>query len=562
MHNYLDKVPAIRRLHASRLTENLGAFARAAFPVVFPNRKLIWSLAYDYLAEVLMLMARRDPNHKRVIWNQPPRTLKSFLASIAFPVWLWLHDPSHQFVCVSYSMDLSTELSLARRNLICSAWFQCLFGDRFQLASNRKDQFSNNQRGTMFATSAGARLMGFGFDTCIADDLTSPDMALSDSERTAANNWFDHTLRQRANDPASSAILVISQRTHELDVPGYLIETDEGTWTHIKIPLVAEEPTTYTFPRSGQVWNRPAGDVLMPKRFTQNVIAELKKRRMVFAGQYQQEPVSFEGNLIRRSDVKFFGGLDPATGIRDEARPESFDLVLVSVDCAFKAESHHDKVALLAIGIKGRKRYILEARNRNIDVLDTEDEIRRLRQKHQASVVLVEDKANGPAVITRLKQSFPGIIPVNPQGGKESRMYAASAEWQAGDWYVARGGGWVEEFIQQIIHFPRGRWDDLADAMSQASIWLQQHAQGAQLVPFERVERAGPLAWLRGVLAERPPAPVAQTQFWQPRPVLPVATRELDAEEAQAANDVVEGRGDTVAAIEKLMWGSIKDFME
>ncbi len=88
------------------------------------------------------------------------------------------------------------------------------------------------------------------------------------------------------------------------------------------------------------------------------------------------------------------------------------------------------------------------------------------------SAVIVEDKANGPAVIQRLKVNVPGVIEINPEGGKTARMFAAAPEWQAGDWYVDRNAAWTESFLDQITMFPNARYDDQADMMTQASAWL------------------------------------------------------------------------------------------
>ena len=89
-------------------------------------------------------------------------------------------------------------------------------------------------------------------------------------------------------------------------------------------------------------------------------------------------------------------------------------------------------MAIGVIGIKGRKRYVLNVVNAHLDAAATEAEIRRQREVHRAiSAVLVEDKANGPAVIQRLKVNVPGVIEINPQGGKTARMVAAAPEWQS-----------------------------------------------------------------------------------------------------------------------------------
>ena len=328
----------------------------------------------------------------------------------------------------------------------------------------------------MIATSVGATVMGRGCDTAILDDPVSADQALSDAQRTSANNWIDTTLRSRLNDPASGAIILVMQRLHQQDPTGYLLEQEPGVWTHIRMPLEAEEDETWVFPISGRVVCRKAGEILMPERFTPDVVKEKKSCRMVFAGQYQQRPAPAEGNIIKRSDARYFGGIDPKTGQPDERLPESFDLKVISVDCAFKDLATSDYTAILVIGVKGRKRFVLDVVNEHLDATATESEIRRLREKHRPiRAVLVEDKANGPAVVERLRANIPGVVAINPKGGKVARMFAAAPEWQAGDWYVDRRASWTEPLVEQITMFPAGRYDDIADAMSQAACWLASY---------------------------------------------------------------------------------------
>jgi len=201
----------------------------------------------------------------------------------------------------------------------------------------------------------------------------------------------------------------------------------------------------------------------------------LRSRRLVFAGQYQQRPAPVEGNLIKRSEIRYYGGIDPRTGQPDEELPDYFDRKIISVDCAFKDLATSDFVAIAVIGVKGRKRYVLNVVNQHLDAAATEAEIRRQWDEHYPiSAVLIEDKANGPAVIQRLKVNIPGVIEINPQGGKIARMFAVAAEWQAADWFLSRNAAWTQPFIEQIITFPAGRHDDMADAMSQAASWLLQ----------------------------------------------------------------------------------------
>ena len=264
----LKRAGALRPLIADCLADDFSAFVKMAWPVLQPNRPLIWSWHYDFLCEQLTLVKQR--RLLRLIVNIPPRTLKSTLITIAYPVWVWLTEPEHNFMAASYSLDLSTEHSVMRRKLLQSQWFRRLWGDRFQMSGDRNQvrQFMNNRGGQMIATSVGATAFGRGCDTAILDDPLSANQALSFVGRTRTNNWIDTTMRSRVNNPATGAIILVMQRLHELDPTGFLLEQEPGIWALIRIPLEAEEDERWEFPISGRVVQRGRGEILQPERFT------------------------------------------------------------------------------------------------------------------------------------------------------------------------------------------------------------------------------------------------------------------------------------------------------
>src|SRR4051812_44645713 len=102
----IERAASLRLYLAERLANDLAAFTKKAFQVLHPGRKLVWSPHYDLLCEYLQLVKQRQL--LRLIINIPPRTLKSTLTTIVFPVWVWLTEPEHNFLTASYSLDLST----------------------------------------------------------------------------------------------------------------------------------------------------------------------------------------------------------------------------------------------------------------------------------------------------------------------------------------------------------------------------------------------------------------------------------------------------------------------
>ncbi len=291
-----ERIGRSRPLLAEHFARDFGAFLRAAWSVVHPGRKFHRNWMYDFWCERLMQMQRREI--LRGITNCPPRCAKTTVFSVCFPCWVWITDPSHRFLCASYEMQLATDHNIARRNLILSPWYQSLFGDKFKLSGDRNlaTQFGNDKEGAMVAASIEARSQGRGGDTIILDDPQSDDIALSDLQRKSSNDWITHTLFQRLNEPATSAIYLVQQRLHQSDTSGFVMELEPDTWKQDMFPLIAEEDERWVFPISGRVVERKQGECLDGKRFPPKVVATKKLDRYTFASQFQQRPAPLEGD--------------------------------------------------------------------------------------------------------------------------------------------------------------------------------------------------------------------------------------------------------------------------
>lgn len=490
----------------ARLEADFTAFIHAAWAILEPGNRLSWSWHYDLIAEYLTLAAEKKI--KRLIINIPPRTLKSILISIMFPVWVWTRTPNQSFAVASYAQPLSDELSVKRRRILQSEWFVQRWGHRIQLQpdQNQKSKFQNNSQAQMFATSVGGTMQGIGGQFLITDDALKADEILSEATVKELHNWFDKTWMQRLNDPSTDVIIIVEQRIGESDLTGHCLEndkalTDKGEnpeWTHLCIPMEADEEAVnkatltqkFVYPISGRVKERPLGDVLQPDRFTPAVIASKKVRRLTWATQEQGRPSPMDGNWILRSDVRYYGGRDPETQVLDEKLPERFDLIVTSVDAAFKDLKTSDFVCVGTIGVSGRKRFVLEVVNKHLDAPATETETRRQRDKWKSNVVLIEDKANGTAIIKSMKRNVPGVVAVEPEGGKLSRFMAMVGEWQGGDWYVSRTEAWEESYVSQITKFPGAKNDDMADMTSQAALYFQKHTYVYGLTEYVKQQEA------------------------------------------------------------------------
>ena len=127
---------------------------------------------------------------------------------------------------------------------------------------------------------------------------------------------------------------------------------------------------------------------------------------------------------------------------------------------------------------KGADRYLLDQVRGRMSFTETLDAMRGLSSKWpQTTRKLVEDKANGTAVIDVLKKEIPGIIPVEPFGGKVVRAHATTAVAEAGNVYIPAASAcpWVMDFVEEMAAFPSGAHDDQVDCYSQANAYYNDN---------------------------------------------------------------------------------------
>ncbi len=100
----------------------------------------------------------------------------------------------------------------------------------------------------------------------------------------------------------------------------------------------------------------------------------------------------------------------------------------------------------------------------------------------RAHAILIEDKANGPAIISELQKEIPGVVAVNPEGGKIARAQATAPLWEAGSIELPDpqvfGATWMEDYLHNICAFPKAAHDDDMDATSQALIYMRSRLGG------------------------------------------------------------------------------------
>jgi predicted phage terminase large subunit-like protein len=350
------------------------------------------------------------------------------------------------------------------------------------LGDQHHGRFDNDRSGYRLSTSVGGAVTGEGGDRIVCDDPNNVNEVESDSVRKSTNDWFDVVMSTRVNDPKTAAKVVVMQRCHQQDLSWHLLE--QGDWEHLCLPAEFEGPPCVT----SIGWSdqrTQLSELLWPERFGAKEIESLKRSLGSYAaaGQLQQRPSPVGGGIIKRHWFRYWqprgANLPPVTvrlpdgsqvSIAAMEAPYRVDEQIQSWDCAFKDLDTSDYVVGQVWGQVGALYFLGHQVRARMDFPATVNAVREVSAAWPATVAkLIEDKANGSAVIQMLCRELPGILPVNPEGGKVARAAAVSPLIEAGNVYLPHPlyAPWVTEFIEECAAFPNGAHDDQVDAMTQ-----------------------------------------------------------------------------------------------
>lgn len=454
--------PQLLLRHALR--NDLKLFARKAWP----GGGLEWNWHHD--AIVYQLMRVLNGQTKRLIINLHPRSGKSNLANVIFPAFALGRRPDLRFIGVSYSLELSGKHARDCRSILEESWYREVF-PRAMLSRSRSaaHDFETTRRGGRLSTSVGGSLTGRGGSIIIMDDVIKPDEVNSELARENLNEFYRSTLSSRLDDKRTGAIILLMQRLHQFDLTGML--TEKGGWEVLSLPVVAQQDALIPLTR-GRVHHFRTGDLLHPEREPQAVLDQTKSEMgsAAYTAQYLQKPLPAEGNLFRAKWLRSFAAdAVPAHG-----------QILQSWDTGIKTGDRNSYSVCVTARLNGNDIYIINVWRGRLEFPDLERKVAELARIHQATTLLIEDRASGQQLIQNLLSKCPAGVPVPiariPRGEKAVRATGVSSMVEAGQVFLPQEAGWLGEFLGELLAFPSGRFDDQVDAFSQLLDWVRERS--------------------------------------------------------------------------------------
>ena len=449
----------------------LHNFIRLAWHQVEPARPFISGWHIAAIAEHLEAITAGKLT--RLVINIPPGCMKSLTTCVFWPAWVWTFKPETKWIYASYSMGLSQRDNLRMRRLLESDWYQQRFGHVFKPLRDNWGaiKFINDHAGYRLCTSTDGTVTGEHADVQVCDDPIKPQDARGGglATKTALNGcleWWSETMASRLIDFDKSARVIIMQRLHIHDLAGAVLK--EGGYEHLCLPMEYEPKTISSGSIGFKDPRKDKGELLWPQRFSDEAIKQLKKELgpRGEASQLQQQPVPISGSVFEKEHVKYW-----------LERP-TIKTVVSSWDCTFKETGSSYVVGQVwGVTTDAECYVLLEQIRKRMSFSETLSAIRKIAHLYPTSSAhLIEEKANGSAIIDTLRDQIPGITPVLPLGGKEARAHAVESLWSSGQVLLPHPDHypWVNDFTQELLEFPSSLHDDQVDAMTQALSWLRE----------------------------------------------------------------------------------------
>ncbi len=408
---------------------------------------------------------------KRLMVFMPPRHGKSELVSRRLPAYLLGKRKDLKIVAASYSDSLAGAMNRDVQRIMESPEYLALF-PHAQLgnpsrnvtgAIRNSNQFEIPGQTSLYkSVGIGSGLTGHGADIAIIDDpVKDQQEADSLTYRERVWNWYTSTLYTRLEK--NGQVLLTMTRWHEDDLAGRLLhqmKTDPTAdqWVIVNYPAIRDDLETPTDPRKigGPLWPRK-----YPRKKLESMRHSMGSR--VWNALYQQRPAPEGGGLIKRDWLKFYRQL-PEDVIKRGDWVQSWDLTFKSTDTS-------DFVVGQVWARLGASKYLVEQVRARMSFTETIQALRTLTAKYpQIFVKLIEDKANGPAVINALQKEIPGIIAVQVSDTKIARLNAVAPDFEAGNVFIPDPAiaPWIHDYISELVSFPVSANDDQVDATTQA----------------------------------------------------------------------------------------------
>jgi phage terminase large subunit-like protein len=396
----------------------------------------------------------------RLVVNLPPRHGKTLFTVIYYAAWLLGRNPYLKIIIVTYSGELAEQISYGIRRIMRTPWYAAIFSTRLEKDRQQVGNFVTNFGGSVFATSVNGVIGGIGADYIFCDDLLNLRDANNPEKVEAINRIFDGEITSRLNTPSKGRILVIAHRLDDNDLSAHLKKTPKTK--HIVLPLVAPRRTHIEL--SSGTWTRGKGELLRKGSHTKAAIEKLKLSAHPNFGLFYQQGI---GGSSPRLNKDHFRTYNPGL--------LSAGAIVVSVDTAIKEGPANSFTVMQVWAPRDDGFFLVDQFRAQCRLFESEYVLHGLIKRHRPNVALIEDRANGTALIDAMRRrtSTP-VVGMNPgNDSKAERLNRHVSLIRKRGIYLPEGFLGRDSFVNELLG--HGGSSDQVDALTQMLDFLSDY---------------------------------------------------------------------------------------
>jgi predicted phage terminase large subunit-like protein len=385
---------------------------------------------------------------------------KSLIVEL-FITWCFARNKQSMFCYISHSSDLISKLSRETKEIVESPEWIMLFGHTIKKDEKSKTQYSFDGAGSrtgLTASSMGGAVTGvdagnptiMGFaGALIIDDPMDISNANSKVEKEEVIRIYTDKLKTRLRTN-STPIIVIMQRIALDDLSAYILSEEIDSYEVVTIKALNEEGKSN--------WEERIS--------TAQLLDISQKTPNLFNSQYQQNPISENGNFFKRDMFE------------ECEMPRKFDYTYITADTAYKDKQENDYTVFTVFGVLNKDLFLIDILRGKIKSVDIETQCIPFIKKHSIygfRGAFIEPKGHG----IYLNQKLPNENIVMPREevieeffkdrrqDKQQRANASMPFFTAHKLYINKN---IDEqvksdVITECMNFPDGLHDDAVDTI-------------------------------------------------------------------------------------------------
>lgn len=409
-----------------------------------------WSGVHSQLAAFLKTAG------KRIHIELPRGHLKSWIVTQGWSIQQILANPNIRILVANAVETNATKMIRLIERFLASGGRLSKYYGQFESEIWNQDEFVIRQRTqplvapTMMGAGLQKTLTSQHFDLIIADDLVEPDNVRTKEQREKVYEFYLSLFDLLEPD---GRIVVIGTRYHQDDLYSRILEENDthGNWS--------------VFIRS--CYNAD-GSILFPEKFTSQQLEDIKKKSFYhFSTQYLNNPIDQENADFKAEWIRTYDPLTP--------NPTT---LYMTIDPALALSRDADYTAMVVAGMFSNRRIrVVDYSRKRMVPSDLVDEIFRMVEKwglHRVGIETFAFQKTLKYEIQRQQRERGKFFTIDELGrshtGRGEQVLSKEARIRRLQPYAEQGlieiRADMSEMRDEFLAFPRGKHDDLIDALS------------------------------------------------------------------------------------------------